>query len=81
MLFLVRMLSSIELNDQPRLDAAEIHNERIDRYLSAELPAIEFPVSEDRPQPLLGFCGIVTECARMGEGLVCDELWRREIRH
>jgi hypothetical protein len=75
------MLSSVELNDQPRFDAAEIHNERIDRYLSPEFPAVESSVSEDRPQPLFGVSGITTECARMGEGFFCDESWRREIWH
>jgi hypothetical protein len=75
------MLSSVELNDQPRFDAAEIHNERIDRYLSPEFPAVELSVLEDRPEPLFGVRGIATECARMGERLFCDESWRREIRH
>jgi hypothetical protein len=39
------MLPSIELNDQPRFDAAEIHNERIDWHLSAKFPTLEVSIS------------------------------------
>jgi len=81
MLFLIRMLLAVELNDQPCFDAAEIHNERIDSYLSAEFPAVELSVSEDRPEMLFGFGGIATERARTSERLLCDESGRREIGH
>jgi hypothetical protein len=44
-LFLVGVLSSIELDNQPRFDTAEIHDERIDWHLSAEFPTVEVSVS------------------------------------
>jgi len=50
----IRVLFSVEFDDQPRPDAAEIDDEFIDRDLSAEFPAIELSVLEDRPEPLLG---------------------------
>jgi hypothetical protein len=59
----VCVLFSIEFDDQPCTDAAEIDNERVDRNLSAELPATKLPILEDRPEPLLSFGRIAAECA------------------
>ncbi len=77
----VRVLFSVEFDDQARRDTAEIDDERIDRYLSAEFPAVELSILKNRPEPLLSFGGVTTECARTRERFLRDKSWRREISH
>ena len=75
------VLFSVEFDDQPRSDAAEIGNEGVDRNLSAEFPSVELSILEYRPEPLLGFCGIAPECAGTSKGSLRDQSWRREVGH
>src|SRR6202040_1637796 len=58
LIFSLRVLRSINFDDQHRLQANEIDEERPDRVLPAELEAIELPLAQPRPQLLFGFRGV-----------------------
>ncbi|MGA8640587.1 MAG: hypothetical protein WB650_01660 [Candidatus Binatus sp.] len=45
MLPVVSMLYSVKLNDQPRFDTAEIHDEGVDRNLPPKFPTVEVSIS------------------------------------
>jgi hypothetical protein len=68
----LRVLVTVELNDQPCLDAAEINDVRIDCHLTTKLPSIELSILQSRPQSFLSFGRIVAECPRASEWHFCD---------
>jgi hypothetical protein len=44
------VVPAVQLHDDSRFRAAEIHDEWADRMLTAELEACQAPVSEKKPQ-------------------------------
>jgi hypothetical protein len=69
----ILVLLSINFDNQPCLDTAEIYDERVNRYLSAEFPAFEISVSEDCPEMLFGIGGIASESARASQRLLRNQ--------
>jgi len=57
------VLTSIEFDDHPPLDTAEIDDEFVDRNLSAEFIAIELSILEDLPESLLSVSRIAAKRA------------------
>jgi hypothetical protein len=52
--FLCIMLAAIELDDQLRIRAAEVDNEPVERFLSAEFPSIQPSIAQSEPKSPLG---------------------------
>jgi len=50
------VLTSVELDDEFGLSAAEVRDERTDRVLPAELELRQSPVTQAPPKLLLGIC-------------------------
>jgi len=48
------MVPAVDLDDEPRLCAAEVHDIRPDRVLTAELETTETPIAEEHPHSPLG---------------------------
>ena len=64
----VCVLSSIELDDQPRSHANEIHDVSTERHLSPKSITAQLPIAEEVPDPLFGIGRI--RAKRAG---VCEE--------
>jgi hypothetical protein len=50
---LLDVLPTIELDDEPPLDANEIHDVAADGHLAPKLVTVELPIAHAIPQPLL----------------------------
>lgn len=57
----VCVLASIQLNDEFGVDTCEVRNEPVNGKLTAELPAIELPVSKIVPQSGFRFRCMLTQ--------------------
>jgi len=49
-----RMMPAVDLDDQPRFQAAEVRDVRTNRVLTAELETTETPIAEEHPHSPLG---------------------------
>ena len=58
------MLASIDLNNQPSVDAQEIEGVAQKRNLPAELESIETTVAQQRPEDVFGLGGLPPEPSR-----------------
>ena len=64
----IRMLAAIEFDDEFRLGAVEIHDIAAHRLLTAKAKAVELLVTQLRPQPDFGVCGMGAKLAGKGRG-------------
>ena len=77
----VSVLFAVEFDNQPRLDAAEINDERIDRKLPAEFPAVELSILENPPETFLGFSRVATKFAGTSKWSLRDQARRPQVGH
>jgi hypothetical protein len=61
--FLLRVLRTIDFNNQGRFKAYEVDEVGANWVLPAELETIELPLAQPRPQLLFGFCGARAQMA------------------
>jgi hypothetical protein len=64
------MDSAVQLDDKPKLIAAEVRNEAFDRKLSPELEPSEASMAEELPQSSLGRSGLSAKLTRSATHLV-----------
>ena len=62
---LIRMLATIEFNDQTSFNACEVGNEYVDRVLATKFPPIQLTGAQVPPEQALGVGLIGTQGARV----------------
>src|SRR5215470_5212933 len=67
-----RMMPAVDLDDQPHLCTAEVHDKRPDRVLTAELDAADAPVAEEHPHSALGIGLCAPQPPRVGFQVLAD---------